>query len=92
MKNLLSFTALAGLAVAYQGDLTYYTTGLGSCGFTSTDGDAIVALSTSMVRVHQGIPILVPISETRHVVRESLTTVDNVFDVVSSPRPFLLKK
>ena len=29
----------------YQGDLTYYAPGLGSCGITSTDGDDICAVS-----------------------------------------------
>ncbi|CAD6589652.1 MAG: hypothetical protein ASARMPREDX12_003917 [Alectoria sarmentosa] len=33
------------LANAYTGDLTHYTPGLGSCGITNQNGDAIVALS-----------------------------------------------
>ena len=49
MKSILSLSFLAGLAIAYRGDLTYYSTGLGSCGFSSTDSDAIVALSLPMV-------------------------------------------
>lgn len=49
MKNILSLSVLAGLASAYSGDLTYYTAGLGSCGVSSTDSDAIVALSLPMV-------------------------------------------
>ena len=49
MKNILSLLVLAGLATAYTGDLTYYSAGLGSCGLTSTDSDAIVALSVPMV-------------------------------------------
>ena len=49
MKNIFSLSVLAGLATAYTGDLTYYSAGVGSCGFTSTDGDAIVALSLPMV-------------------------------------------
>ena len=49
MKHILSFSVLAGLATAYGGDLTYYSAGLGSCGFMNTDGDAIVALSVPMV-------------------------------------------
>lgn len=49
MKTILSLSVLAGLATAYSGDLTYYSAGLGSCGITSTDTDAIVALSVPMV-------------------------------------------
>lgn len=33
----------------YTGDITWYTTGLGSCGTTSHDTDAIVALSIPMM-------------------------------------------
>jgi hypothetical protein len=32
-------------AETYTGDLTYYGTGLGACGITSTDNDAIVSIS-----------------------------------------------
>ena len=53
MRNIISISVLAGLAVAYSGDLTYYSAGLGSCGYTSTDGDAIVALSVPMVCIEQ---------------------------------------
>ena len=59
MKTILSLFFIAGLATAYSGDLTYYTTGVGSCGFTSTDNDAIVALSLPMVSTshfHTPIP------------------------------------
>lgn len=49
MKNILSISMLAGLATAYSGDLTYYTTGVGSCGITNTRGDAVVALSVPMM-------------------------------------------
>ena len=49
MKKVLSLSVLAGLATAYSGDLTYYSAGVGSCGFTSIDSDAIVALSVPMV-------------------------------------------
>ena len=49
MKKILSLLVLAGLATAYTGDVTYYSAGLGSCGLTSTDSDAIVALSVPMV-------------------------------------------
>ena len=50
MHNILFFTVLIGLATAYSGDLTYYAAGVGSCGTTSTDNDAVVALSLPMVR------------------------------------------
>ena len=58
MKNILSLLVLAGLAMAYTGDLTYYSAGLGSCGLASTDSDAIVALSVPMVCIKRSsIPI-----------------------------------
>ncbi|KAL9073617.1 MAG: hypothetical protein Q9161_002859 [Pseudevernia consocians] len=37
------------LAKAYSGDMTYYEAGLGSCGYTNSDSDAIVALSTEIM-------------------------------------------
>ncbi len=33
----------------YTGDITHYSTGLGSCGITNRDTDAIVALSVPMM-------------------------------------------
>lgn len=33
----------------FTGDLTYYTPGMGSCGVTNTDSDAIVALAENMM-------------------------------------------
>ena len=36
---------LPGGAKTYTGDLTYYGTGLGACGVTSTDNDLIVSIS-----------------------------------------------
>lgn len=49
---MVSFTTIAltmasavGLAVASSGDMTYYAPGLGSCGGTNSESDAIVALS-----------------------------------------------
>ncbi|CAD0111982.1 unnamed protein product [Aureobasidium uvarum] len=46
---ILACTVLALLALiiglAHEGDLTYYATGLGSCGITSSDSDMIVAVS-----------------------------------------------
>ncbi|KAI0477984.1 RlpA-like double-psi beta-barrel-protein domain-containing protein-containing protein [Xylaria cf. heliscus] len=48
-----------GPAIAFSGDMTYYNPGLGSCGWTNGDGDAVVALSPSKsgncgksIRVH----------------------------------------
>lgn len=35
---------------AYSGDMTYYTPGLGSCGYTSTENDHIVALSAEVMQ------------------------------------------
>ncbi|KAF6226024.1 hypothetical protein HO173_012514 [Letharia columbiana] len=49
MKNIISIAVLAGLTTAYSGDLTYYAAGVGSCGVTNTDSDAIVALSLPMM-------------------------------------------
>ncbi|KAJ8122880.1 hypothetical protein O1611_g9729 [Lasiodiplodia mahajangana] len=37
----------AGSAIAFSGDMTYYYPGLGSCGETNGNGDAVVALSES---------------------------------------------
>ncbi|KAI1472612.1 RlpA-like double-psi beta-barrel-protein domain-containing protein-containing protein [Daldinia caldariorum] len=34
-------------AAAFSGDMTYYTPGLGSCGQTNSESDAVVALSPS---------------------------------------------
>lgn len=44
-----SLTALISFAIAYSGDMTYYTPGMGSCGQMSNDGDGVVALSTQMM-------------------------------------------
>jgi len=45
----VGFIAIIPLAATYSGDMTYYTPGPGSCGWTSSDGDGIVALSTQMM-------------------------------------------
>ncbi|EMR64162.1 hypothetical protein MGN70_003144 [Eutypa lata] len=49
MFSLTKIVAAVGLvatsAVAYSGDLTYYTPGLGACGFTNSEADAVVALA-----------------------------------------------
>ena len=39
--------ALLPMALAYTGDMTWYNTGSGSCGVTSTDTDKIVAISVA---------------------------------------------
>ncbi|VUC30919.1 unnamed protein product [Clonostachys rosea] len=44
-KSLLLATVAATSAVAYTGDMTYFHQGLGSCGQTKSDSDAVVALS-----------------------------------------------
>ncbi|KAI0201982.1 RlpA-like double-psi beta-barrel-protein domain-containing protein-containing protein [Astrocystis sublimbata] len=40
-------TAVAARGQGYTGDLTFYQPGLGACGETSTDSEAVVALSPS---------------------------------------------
>ena len=52
-----TFSALAAAvpldtraALPYTGDITHYTPGLGSCGVTNNDGQAIVALSVAMMK------------------------------------------
>ncbi|KAI5862017.1 RlpA-like double-psi beta-barrel-protein domain-containing protein-containing protein [Durotheca rogersii] len=48
LKTALNLVAaLAAPAAAFSGDLTYYSPGLGACGLTHTDSDAIVAVSPS---------------------------------------------
>lgn len=44
-----SSVASAGGSAAYTGDLTYYDVGLGSCGWTNTDGENVVALAAGMM-------------------------------------------
>ncbi|KAI6085034.1 RlpA-like double-psi beta-barrel-protein domain-containing protein-containing protein [Hypoxylon rubiginosum] len=41
----LSFSL--GYTLAFDGDITYYTPGLGSCGETNTETDKVVAMSPS---------------------------------------------
>lgn len=54
MYSSLCFPLLTLLpsVIAYSGDMTYYTPGLGSCGITSGPEDHVVALSTQMM--HSG--------------------------------------
>ncbi|KAI1739495.1 riboflavine-aldehyde-forming enzyme [Xylaria scruposa] len=46
-KSLIAIVMAVGPALAYSGDMTWYNPGLGSCGWTNGDGDAVVALSPS---------------------------------------------
>lgn len=41
----LALTAAIGYVFAESGDMTYYAPGLGSCGGTNNESDAVVALS-----------------------------------------------
>jgi hypothetical protein len=42
---VLLFCTLGSVVLAFDGDLTYYQPGLGSCGETSSDSDRVVALA-----------------------------------------------
>ena len=44
-KVIVAAGFAATSAVAFSGDLTYYSPGLGACGTTAGEGDAVVALS-----------------------------------------------
>ncbi|KAI1658768.1 RlpA-like double-psi beta-barrel-protein domain-containing protein-containing protein [Daldinia decipiens] len=44
-KTIAVLSFVVQYAVAFSGDLTYYTPGLGSCGETNSETDMIVALS-----------------------------------------------
>lgn len=46
-KLIIALSLAVGPAVAFSGDMTYYSPGLGSCGGTNGDNDAVVALSAS---------------------------------------------
>ncbi|KAI1382648.1 RlpA-like double-psi beta-barrel-protein domain-containing protein-containing protein [Hypoxylon trugodes] len=46
-KVVIALGALIAPSIAFSGDMTYYTPGLGSCGETNSEGDAVVALSSS---------------------------------------------
>ncbi|EMR66913.1 putative plant expansin protein [Eutypa lata UCREL1] len=43
-KLILAFGCAASTAIAFSGDLTYYTPGLGACGKPNTEADRVVAL------------------------------------------------
>ncbi|KAI1409875.1 RlpA-like double-psi beta-barrel-protein domain-containing protein-containing protein [Hypoxylon sp. FL1857] len=42
---VVALSCTLGYAVAFSGDITYYTPGLGSCGETNSESDKVVALS-----------------------------------------------
>ncbi|TRX88224.1 hypothetical protein FHL15_010913 [Xylaria flabelliformis] len=46
-KSLIAIIMAVGPALAFSGDMTWYNPGLGACGWTNGDGDAVVALSPS---------------------------------------------
>ncbi|KAI0860046.1 riboflavine-aldehyde-forming enzyme [Xylaria cubensis] len=46
-KALITVIMAVGPALAFSGDMTYYYPGLGSCGWTNGNNDAVVALSPS---------------------------------------------
>lgn len=39
----------SGFRTAYNGDMTWYTPGLGSCGWTNVESDSVVALPVAMM-------------------------------------------
>ncbi|KAI1185559.1 RlpA-like double-psi beta-barrel-protein domain-containing protein-containing protein [Nemania serpens] len=59
LKLVITIGLTIGSALAFSGDMTYYNPGLGACGQTNGDGDAVVALSASQsgfcgksIRIH----------------------------------------
>ncbi|KAI1098315.1 RlpA-like double-psi beta-barrel-protein domain-containing protein-containing protein [Jackrogersella minutella] len=44
-KAIITLAALAAPSIAFSGDMTYYAPGLGSCGQTNSESDAVVAMS-----------------------------------------------
>ncbi|KAI1148289.1 RlpA-like double-psi beta-barrel-protein domain-containing protein-containing protein [Nemania diffusa] len=46
-KLIIGLGIAVGPAVAFSGDMTYYDPGLGSCGWTNSNNDPVVALSAS---------------------------------------------
>lgn len=89
MKNILSIAVLAGLTTAYSGDLTYYADGVGSCGLTKTDSDAIVALSLPMVCIlGPSFQYPGPMPEFQDVLREQQTALNtSPICVIFGPLP-----
>ncbi|KAI1119570.1 riboflavine-aldehyde-forming enzyme [Nemania sp. NC0429] len=59
MKLIIALGLAVGPAIAFSGDMTWYYPGLGSCGQTNGNNDAVVALSASQsgycgksIRIH----------------------------------------
>ncbi|KAI4113857.1 MAG: hypothetical protein LQ338_008099 [Usnochroma carphineum] len=48
-STLASLLLLIPSILAYEGDMTFYSTGMGSCGWMSSDNDDIVALSREIM-------------------------------------------
>ncbi|KAI0427198.1 riboflavine-aldehyde-forming enzyme [Xylaria sp. FL1042] len=48
-KLVIALSVAIGPALANSGDMTYYNPGLGFCGWTNGDNDAVVALSPGEV-------------------------------------------
>ncbi|KAI1379257.1 RlpA-like double-psi beta-barrel-protein domain-containing protein-containing protein [Hypoxylon crocopeplum] len=46
-KLVIALSCTLGYVIAFNGDITYYQPGLGSCGETSSDTDKVVALAPS---------------------------------------------
>ncbi|KAI1764376.1 RlpA-like double-psi beta-barrel-protein domain-containing protein-containing protein [Hypoxylon sp. FL1150] len=44
-KIVVALSFSLGYTLAFDGDITYYTPGLGACGETNTEADMVVALS-----------------------------------------------
>lgn len=48
-------TGIAAAGKTYTGDVTYYAVGMGSCGFTSSENEAVVAVSHEIMSVYNGV-------------------------------------
>lgn len=48
-------TGMAAPGKTYTGDFTYYAVGMGSCGFTSTEDEAVVAVSHEIMSAYNGV-------------------------------------
>ncbi|KAJ8110714.1 hypothetical protein ONZ43_g5804 [Nemania bipapillata] len=46
-KIIIALNLAVGPAIAFSGDMTYYNPGLGACGETNGNNDAVVALSAA---------------------------------------------
>ncbi|KAI1208338.1 RlpA-like double-psi beta-barrel-protein domain-containing protein-containing protein [Annulohypoxylon truncatum] len=45
-KIVIALGALVAPSLAFSGEMTWYTPGLGACGQTNTESDAVVAMSS----------------------------------------------